>query len=84
MEVKITGVRASEDCESKLFGIRIQWHKEDVGYGYIDITQREWLNFDDIGDAIDLDIETECMGADFVKEVLCKLVDYAITDVAKE
>jgi len=75
MKVEIVGVRAFDDIESRGFGIRIGWSDEDIGYGSIDITQETFENGE-----TEISMDTELMCEDFVKQVLCKLVDYAISD----
>lgn len=71
MNALIDGVRASLDYDgSKRFGISIHWYS-DKGFGCIDISQHV------VDGEVHFMIDSEQMGKEFVKQVLCKIVDQA-------
>jgi len=70
MNVKIDGITAATDefdVHDIVFHIRLAWDDEEHGFGLIDISQYR-------NGAV---IDAEYMGREFVKKVLCTLVDEA-------
>jgi len=73
MNVKIEGVvTAVYDYEeyNPVIHIRLAWDDEEHGFGLIDISQDRMGTF----------INSENMSKEFVKKVLCSLVDEADTE----
>jgi hypothetical protein len=69
MNTRIYDIGASNelDAYNTIFHIRLAWEDEEKGFGLIDIEQ----------DNYGISINSECMSADFIKKVLCSLVDQA-------
>ena len=67
-EAKIEGVYCNYDG----FGFRLVWNS-NIGFGQFDFTVEK-------NKPEKLWIDNECMSKDFIKEVLCKMVDDAILD----
>ncbi len=70
MQAKIVAVTGAREIDGGyIFRLRLEWSGEK-GYGQIDITQREYPDGE-----IDVVVDSEFMGDEFVKSVLCKLID---------
>ena len=65
MEVDFYGVHGNPEN----IGFTLNWSKDGVGFGQLSIRQMLEDN--------SIEIDSECMGKEFVKEILCALVDNA-------